>query len=203
LATKVYRLFCELINPEVDKLSKLESFYNLHKSAKINLTSIKNRDDFYVKHFLDSIYIFKKLNLSFNTLIDVGSGGGFPGLVVAIFYPLSHVYLVESIGKKCQFLTEVIKKCNIENVTIINDRAENIKNIKGDIITARAVNTIKNILKSSLPLSNENSRWIIYKGMDIEREISESASIMKKYNLLLKTVRIDEPFKRTYIIITY
>jgi 16S rRNA (guanine527-N7)-methyltransferase len=199
----MYRHFCELIKPEVEILNKLESFYILHKSAKINLTSIKNRDEFYVKHFLDSIYIFKKHNLSFNTLIDVGSGGGFPGLVAAIFYPLSHVYLVESIGKKCQFLTEVIKKCNIENATVINDRAENIKKVKGDIITARAVSTIKNILKYSLHLSNKNCMWIIYKGMNIEREISESSGIMKKYNLLLKTERIDEPFKRTYTIVSY
>lgn len=193
----------ELIKPSTREIDRLECFYKAHINAQINLTAIKNKDDFYVKHYLDSIYIFKKYNLNFKTLIDVGSGGGFPGVVLAIFYPHSHIYLIESIGKKCVFLTEATKKCRISNISIINDRVENINNIKGDIITARAVSTVKNILKHTIQLSHKKTKWIIYKGMKMLNEVSESKSILKKYNLTLNTERVDEPFKRTYIIISH
>ena len=195
--------FCELIQPEVGEIDRLECFYTAHMNAQINLTAIKNRDDFYIKHYLDSIYIFKKLNINFKTLIDVGTGGGFPGVALAIFYPLSHIYLIESIRKKCLFLTDAIKKCKIKNITIINDRVENITNIKADIITARAVSTVKNVLNYTIQVSNKSTKWIIYKGMNILNEIAESNSILKKHNLKLNIERIDDSFKRTYIIISY
>jgi 16S rRNA (guanine527-N7)-methyltransferase len=199
----VYSKFCELIKPHRDEIVKLENFYDLHKNAEINLTAIKDKDEFYFKHYLDSIYIFRKFSFNFTTLIDVGSGGGFPGVVIAIFYSSAEIYLIESIKKKCLFLIDAINKCNIKNVKVINDRVENIKNLKADIITARAVDSLKNILKYSVQLSHKNTRWIIYKGKKIDDEINECSNFIKKNNLQIKTERVDEPFKRTYIVISY
>jgi 16S rRNA (guanine527-N7)-methyltransferase len=199
----MHNLFYELARPDDSVIEKLENFYTAHVNARINITAIKSREDFYIKHYLDSIYIFQKHVFNFKTLIDVGSGGGFPGVVIAIFYPQSHIYLIESIRKKCLFLTDAIKKSKIENITIINDRVENINNIKGDVITARAVGPIKNIIKYTLQLSHDNTKWIIYKGMNIDSEIANSQKLLTKYELKLNIERIDEPFKRTYTVISY
>lgn len=191
-----------MIKPNSEEIAKLEEFYNMHKNAAINLTAIKDKDEFYIKHYLDSIYIFKKYNLQFNTLVDVGSGGGFPGVVIAIFYSTANIYLIESVRKKCLFLMEAINKCGIKNVNVINERVERVDNLKADIITARAVNTLKNILTFTIHLSNNNTKWIIYKGNNFDNEIDECLPLMKKNNLHLKTERVDEPFKRTYIVMS-
>jgi 16S rRNA (guanine527-N7)-methyltransferase len=197
------KIFCDLIKPNSKELEKLEMLYNIHMESPVNVTSIKGKDDFYIKHYLDSIFFFKKNNIYFKTLIDIGSGGGFPGMVLAIFYPTSHIFLIESIRKKCCFLEKTIRECKINNVTIINDRAENVKELSGEIITSRAVGTIKEILKFSIHLSTKLTKWVIYKGEEINKEITESDGIRKKYNLNLHIERINEPFKRTYITISY
>jgi len=184
-----------------DQTRKLDLLYKLHMSATINLTSIKNREDFYLKHYLDSIKIFKMQTFLFDCLVDVGSGGGFPGLVVAIFYPESMVYLVESKKKKCFFLRNAVSKLKLENVLVVNKRVEDIRGIKADIITARGVCSVKDILRFSKNVSRETTKWILYKGTQIDNEINDAKRVLDKNNLRIMNVRVEEPFKRTYCII--
>lgn len=105
---------------------KLEKFYELHLNCQINLTAIKEREEFYLKHYYDSIYYFQQSESPCGSLADIGSGGGFPGIVLGIFYPDLKVTLIESIGKKCIFLEQAAKKLELKNIEVLNTRVENI-----------------------------------------------------------------------------
>lgn len=180
-----------------------ERFYIIHKEASFNLTAIKDRSDFYIKHYLDSIYIFKNRNFNFSTLLDIGTGGGFPGLVIGIINPLKKIYLVESKKKKCAFLEGAVNELALKNIAVVNKRVEELKDLKADIITARAVDTIKNIIKRSLHLAKENSIWILYKGEFVDGEVKEASTLLFRLGLKIEKVRYDEPIKRSYIIISH
>ncbi|MDY6821864.1 MAG: 16S rRNA (guanine(527)-N(7))-methyltransferase RsmG [Deferribacterota bacterium] len=196
------RELIKLAKPTYTQLDLLEHFYSIHNEESLNLTAIKDRESFYVKHYLDSIYIFKKLDLKFNKLIDIGSGGGFPGIPIAIFYPNSEVILIESKIKKCKFLENAIKRCGINNVKIINERAEKIDHLKADIITSRAVGKISYILNITKQMYKKNTKLILYKGENYQNEIKAARNCLKKNKKYdIETVRVDETFKRTYIII--
>ncbi|MGA1862529.1 16S rRNA (guanine(527)-N(7))-methyltransferase RsmG [Deferribacter thermophilus] len=183
-------------------IDKLDEFYKIHQDAKINLTAIKDYNDFYIKHYLDSLYIFKTKNLEFKTLMDIGSGGGFPGIPIALLYPDKEVYLVESISKKAHFLDESINKLDIKNVKVINERCEKISFLdKIDVITARGVATITKILKWVKNVSRETKYFIFYKGENFLEEIEKAKKVIDKFNLETEYVRVEKPFKRSYVIL--
>lgn len=183
------------------KKDKLEAIYNKHMSSVHNLTSIRDKEAFFIKHYLDSIYIFYNWEFNFKTVMDVGSGGGFPGIVIALFYPESKVYLIESIRKKCDFLRELIADIEIENVEVVNSRVEHLEEPVCDLITSRGVGKVKNILKWTGNVSRETSCWLFYKGENVLEEINDADKILKKKNMRVKYVRMEEPYKRTYTII--
>jgi len=177
----------EKLNVEVtdEKLSKLEIYMNylIEYNSHTNLTAITNEEDIYLKHFYDSLTIVKSLDLNnYNSLLDIGSGAGFPGMVVKIFYPHLNVTLIDSNNKKTKFLKELAEKLNID-VNIINDRVENFanKNLnKFDIVTSRAVANLRVLSEISLPLVKVDGLFIALKGnMDESLENSlETISIM-------------------------
>lgn len=180
---------------------KLNHFYELHMKATLNLTAIKDRDEFYIKHYLDSILLFQQKTLKFKSLIDVGSGGGFPGVVLALFYPERQITLCESIKKKCTFLEESVNALGVENVSVINDRVENIKGKRFDMITARGVSRVLDMMKKTKNVSRETSTYVFYKGEKLESELKEANQWIKKNKMRVENVRIESPFKRTYCII--
>ncbi len=191
------------IDVDDKKLKLLEEFYDLHKNAKLNLTSIKDKDDFYLKHYLDSVYIFKIRNLKPHNLLDVGTGGGFPGIALAIFYPEVNFVLVESKKKKCSFLENAVTQLNLFNVKILNERVENLKGFNFDFITARGVAKTLDLLKMTIGVSRETTTWIFYKGEKIKEELIEAKKYLIKNKMKVENVRIETPFKRTYTIITF
>jgi 16S rRNA (guanine527-N7)-methyltransferase len=191
----------EYIEITVQQEKLLEEFYQIHLNATFNLTAIKERKDFYIKHLLDSIYIFKIKNFKFSSLLDVGSGGGFPGLVIAIFYPKVKIVLCDSIKKKAEFLKNAVNTLGLNNVIVINDRVEHISKIKFDMITARGVAPVKKLLNLTKNVSHETTVSLFYKGEKLEEEIKEVKNIIKKTNKRVENVRIETPFKRTYCII--
>lgn len=193
-------IFKSFFNDET-LIEKLDIFYELHKNAKINLTAIKDYDEFYIKHYLDSLYIFKINKFSFDTLMDIGSGGGFPGIPIALLYPEKKIYLVESISKKINFLKEAIGVLKIKNVELINDRCENLKGINNDMIAARGVASVNKILKWTKNVSRETRYFVLYKGGKVFDEIKEARPLIKKMGLEIKNVRVEDPFKRSYIIL--
>lgn len=160
----------ELLNIKVDNdiLTKLDKYYNLLKEEnnKYNLTRIIDEEDVYLKHFYDSLTITKVIDLNNKSICDLGSGAGFPGLVLAIFYPNTNITLIESNGKKCYFLSLVKESLNLDNVNILNVRTEEYSKVNReifDIVTARAVAPLKHLLEYGIPLVKVNGYFIAMK----------------------------------------
>lgn len=181
---------------------KLEKFYELHLNCQINLTAIKEKEEFYLKHYFDSIYYFQQYEAPQGSLADIGSGGGFPGIVLGIFFPELKITLIESIGKKCRFLEESAKALELKNIEVLNMRVENIKDRSFDIITARGVSTVKELLKNSYQISKQNTKWVMYKGERLDEELKEALPVIKKRGLNVEKIRIESPITRTYCIIS-
>ncbi|MGE4496400.1 MAG: 16S rRNA (guanine(527)-N(7))-methyltransferase RsmG [Deferribacterales bacterium] len=188
------------INITDEQSAKLEKFYELHMSAGLNLTAIKDKDEFYLKHYLDSVYIFSLKNVLRETMADIGSGGGFPGIVTAVFYPEVKITLVESIAKKCRFLEHAAAELGLDNITVLNCRAEAVRG-QFDLITARGVAKVREILKWTKSLARRDTLWLLYKGERLEEEMKQAEDLLKKYKLGFENVRVEEPFTRTYTII--
>lgn len=167
------------------QLEQLNEYYNIlvTENKLYNLTAITKEEDVYLKHFLDSISIVRIIILDNQSLCDIGTGAGFPGIVLKIMFSNLKVTLVEANKKKCKFLEKVINILNLKDITVINERAEiyAINNReKYDIVTARAVAPLKHLLEYSIPLVKVNGLYIAMKG-NCEEEILE---IKNYYNIL-------------------
>lgn len=179
-----------------DMLKKLDIYkdflieYNNHT----NLTAIKTEEEIYLKHFYDSLTICKSCDLNkVNNLIDIGTGAGFPGMVIKIFFPNIGVTLLDSNNKKTKFLQELSNKLNIE-VNIINDRVENYsKNHLNsfDIVTSRAVANLRVLSEICLPLVKVGGYFIPLKG-NVEEEIKEAMNTIEIMDGILEsTINFD------------
>ncbi|HAB66729.1 MAG TPA: 16S rRNA (guanine(527)-N(7))-methyltransferase RsmG [Firmicutes bacterium] len=162
-----------------DQLKKLEIYCNylLEYNEHTNLTAIKDKEGVYLKHFYDSITFIKALDLKeYKTLLDIGTGAGFPGLVLKILYPHLEVTLLDSNNKKIKFLESLITKLNITGITLYNGRAEDYCKQKReyfDIVTGRAVSNMNILSEISLPFVKLTGYFIAMKGQNKE-EIEDS-----------------------------
>jgi len=152
----------------------------LEWNQKFNLTAITDSNEIDTKHFKDSLSFAEAIktagfdiNVSLD-IADVGSGAGFPGIPLKITYPNLKITLIESIGKKCLFLKEIIKKLKLEGINVVSSRAESITNPSSpsnpsfpsfDIILARAVSSLENLATWCLPLLKQNGVLITQKGL--------------------------------------
>ena len=175
------------IYPTVDQLNKLDKFYHLLISwnEKINLTRIVEEKDVYLKHFYDSLTITKEIDLSkVNTLCDVGTGAGFPGIVLKIMYPNLKVTLIDSLLKRVNYLNEIIKDLELTDIEAIHSRGEDYKG-SFDVVTSRAVANIEKLVKYTMHLVSKDGVFIAMKGnIDNELTISVEKVISKKYNIV-------------------
>ena len=172
------------IFPTQDQLNQLDKFYHLliEWNKKINLTRIVDEEEVYLKHFYDSLTIAKEIDLTkVETLCDVGTGAGFPGIVLKIMYPNLKVTLIDSLQKRIKYLNEVIKDLDLKNIEAIHSRGEDFKG-KYDIVTSRAVANIEKLVKYTMHLVSKNGVFIAMKG-DIDTELTEEIvkKISKKY----------------------
>lgn len=162
-----------------EQLEKLEIYCNflLEYNTHTNLTAIKNREEVYLKHFYDSLTLVKSIDLtSIENLLDIGTGAGFPGIVLKIFFPNLQIYLVDSNNKKTKFLNELKNKLNVDKVEVINNRIENITSrfINSiDVVTARAVTNLPVLVELALPLVKVNKYFIAMKG-NAQEELENS-----------------------------
>ena len=168
-------------------LAMLNEYYSILKeeNQKYNLTRIIEEDDVYLKHFYDSLTITKIIDISNQSICDLGSGAGFPGLVLGICFPSAKLTLIESNGKKCNFLNIVKKKLNLNNVTIINTRIEEYAKENRelyDIVTARAVAPLKHLLEYGIPLVKINGVFIAMKA-NVENEEKNIDNYYNKLNI--------------------
>ena len=169
------------------QLDKLEKFYKLlvEWNQKINLTRIIDKEEVYLKHFYDSLTIAKVIDLNeVETLCDVGTGAGFPGIVLKIFYPHLKITLVDSLQKRVNYLNEVIKKLDLKDINAIHVRGEDHKE-KYDVVTARAVANIEKLTTYTMHLLKKDGLLIALKG-NIDEELNEEVKnrLSKKYKIV-------------------
>jgi len=184
------------------QLDLIEQFYEIHVNATLNLTAIKDKEDFYKKHVLDSFLVFtdKKAKLG-KTVVDIGTGGGFPGVILAIMYPGKEFTLVDSVAKKCKFLEDAVAELGLENVKVITSRAENVKKMTFQTILSRGVAKVDQLIKFTHHMKERKTSWVLYKGERVEEELQGAKNIMKKRKLSYENIRYDEPIQRTYTIL--
>lgn len=139
------------INISDEQINMLRIYKNYLQSQNelYNLTALISDEDIYLKHFYDSIVVAKYYNFNdIKSITDIGTGAGFPGVIIKIFFPNLKVYLVDSNGKKIKFLNELIKLLNLNQIVTINSRIEDL-NIKTDAVIARAVGSISYLAELS------------------------------------------------------
>ncbi len=166
-----------------EKLNQLALFYQLLLSwnEKMNLTRITNQEEVYLKHFYDSLTLYKEIKLeTVDTLCDVGSGAGFPGIVLKIVFPNLDITLIDSLQKRVNYLNEIIKELKLSNIRAIHTRCEDYARVnreKYEVVTARAVANLKVLSELCLPLVKENGYFIAMKGKATE-ELDEAKAMI-------------------------
>lgn len=169
------------------QLELLERYYKIliEENKKYNLTSITKVEEVYYKHFYDSLTLSNSIDLKQNyNICDVGSGAGFPGIVLKIFFPHLNITLVDSTKKRTDFLNLLIKELKLKNIKVITDRIENLNKLESfDIITARAVAPLNVLLELTSKLIKINGYFIALKGKNGKEELKESLTAIKKLNL--------------------
>lgn len=182
----------------------------LKENAKLNLISKNDEKVLFEKHIFDSLAIklfFDKYKIQKAELLDIGCGGGFPCVPIAIEYPEIKVTGIDSIKKKINSINTIKEELELKNLTTICDRVENIKNKKFNIITSRAVADLSKITDYALPLLKKNGYFIAYKSKKALEELEGAEKILKKYNakvidIINYTLPLEEVYERNLIIIS-
>lgn len=184
----VYRYFPQLTDRQKEQVEALAPLY-AEWNAQINVVSRKDIDALYERHVLHSLGIAKFISFVPGTsILDVGTGGGFPGIPLAILFPHVHFHLVDSIGKKTKVVKEVVRALDLQNVSTTHGRAEDVK-AKFDFVVSRAVARLGEFYPWVQGKFKENSinaipNGILYlKGGDLREEIRESKLHAELYPL--------------------
>jgi 16S rRNA (guanine527-N7)-methyltransferase len=179
---KIIKYFPNLTPEQIIRFEKMEPVYR-DWNEKINLISRKDIDSLYEKHILHSLAIAKIITFRPGTrILDVGTGGGFPGIPLAILFPTSQFVLIDSIGKKIKVVKSVVEELDLKNVLAINSRVEEIKE-EFDFVISRAVTAFPvfvSLVKKNISRKQQNSRpnGIIYlKGGDFQTEMKNFVRI--------------------------
>lgn len=197
------------INYTPEMLNKLEVYYKflVQYNNRVNLTAITEKSDVYLKHFADSL-----LGLEFipddAMVCDIGTGAGFPGVVLKIFKPSIKLYLVDSLNKRIVFLSELIKLLNLSDVTIIHSRAEDnefkTKFLnKFDIVVARAVANINTLIEYCLPYVKVGGKFIAYKSNEMQDEligIKNALKLLGGNEFVCKNKHLNSEIERKFVI---
>jgi 16S rRNA (guanine527-N7)-methyltransferase len=183
----------------------------LEENSKINLISKNDEKYLWEKHVFDSLafgnfyekYLNGKKNIN---LLDIGTGGGFPAIPIALTYPDIEVTALDSIGKKIKAVENISEKLKLKNIHPLCMRAENLDR-EFDVVTSRAVSSLKNICEYALPRLKKNGYFVAYKSRKAPEEIEEATPVLKKYNAkILEVMEYDLPLEekitRNLIIIS-
>jgi len=185
-----------------EQLEQLEKYYELliEWNNKINLTRITEKESVYLKHFYDSITLIKAIDLKQELKVcDLGTGAGFPGIVLKIVFPNLNITLVDALNKRVEFLKLVIKKLNLQNITAIHERGEEfIKNNRNkfDLITCRAVSKLNIISEICIPGVKVNGYFIPMKAQ-VEEEIKDTNFLNKLDSKIENIISFTLPYEES------
>ena len=178
-----------------DQLDKFQKYYDvlIETNKVMNLTAITEVNDVVIKHFVDSLSLINYFDLKDKTVIDVGTGAGFPGIPLAILLENTQFTLMDSLNKRINFLNNVIEICNLKNVTTIHSRAEDLGRNedyreKYDVCVSRAVANMSTLLEYCIPFVKKGGYFISYKSGNAEEEIKNSVAAQKKLSCINKKI---------------
>lgn len=169
---------------QIDKFNKYYE-YLISENEKYNLTAITEKNDVYLKHFIDSVlpYNYFKSN---SLILDVGAGAGFPSIPLAILRPDLNFILIDSVNKKVNFLNQLISVLNLSNATAFHTRCEDFaKNNreKYDYVVARAVAPMNTLCEYLIPFAKVNGNIVMYKGDNYLDELKASENVLKMFHV--------------------
>ena len=200
----ILKYFSDFTEKQLQQFAALQELYS-DWNNKINIISRKDIEGIYLKHVLHSLAIATIINFKPGTrIIDIGTGGGFPGVPLAIFFPKTEFYLVDSIGKKLKVIEGVRESIGLSNVTTEHIRAEEIKNQQFDFVVSRAVALLKDLWywgKALIKKGNEHelpNGLICLKGGDLKNEIAESG--LRPAIISIEEIFNEDFFKAKYIL---
>lgn len=181
----------------------------LEENSKINLMSKNDEKFLYEKHIYDSLAIkllFNKLKILPKSILDIGTGGGFPSLPIAIEYPEICVTGIDSIQKKILAVTTIANKLDLKNIKFIRERVENLKTEKYDIITSRAVAKVSQLIEYAYPLLNQDGFMVLYKSKLLNDEIEEAKPLIRKfhlkiYDIIEYSLPLEDNFQRYLLVL--
>lgn len=186
-----------------NQILKLEKFYELLViwNEKINLTTILKEEDVYLKHFYDSLTLIKVIDLNKElTLLDVGTGAGFPGIVLKIVFPNLKITLLDSMNKRISYLNEIIKELDLKDIDTVCSRAEDyaLKNReKYDIVVCRAVAHLEILVEITLPLVKVNGYFIAMKSNANEEIALARKKIIVLDSKIIEILSFKLPFENS------
>ena len=186
-----------------NQILKLEKFYELLIiwNQKINLTTILKEEDVYLKHFYDSLSLIKVIDLNKElTLLDVGTGAGFPGIVLKIVFPNLKITLLDSMNKRISYLNEIIKELDLKDIDTVCTRAEDyaLKNReKYDIVVCRAVAHLEILVEITLPLVKVNGYFIAMKSNANEEILLARKKILALNSKIIEILSFKLPFENS------
>lgn len=202
----ILKYFSDFSAQQLQQFADLDALYR-DWNSKINVISRKDIDSLYEKHILHSLAIAAVVEFAPGTqIIDIGTGGGFPGIPLAIYFPEVQFHLVDSIAKKLKVVDEVADAAGIRNITTQHIRAEEIKNRKFDFAVSRAVAPLKDLWRWSKPLLKKGkdqelpNGLICLKGGDLAQEISDSG--LRPRMIPIEDIFHEESFKEKYLLHT-